>query len=170
MGVYGMNRATGKGPYRHQKAKWKGAVAVAYGGLVYKDTSDHYDKDAASFTWNTSLSQTQTDFKAAFRGVSDARRTTAMTADGDEADGCVLASGEFTFPCAALGSAAYVAKDTYVTIAQGTGNTLDPNKVVITTNVALAIGKLTRDAALGATELTWEIMPATFTGGPQTLS
>ncbi len=156
----GPSYSTGKGPYRMQTALWKGALAVAVGDLVYKDTSDHYDKSASQFTWNASLATTQGDFHDVFRGVSQVRRTTAQTADGTQAtDGCIACTGEFFFPCAALGSAAYVAKDTYVTIAQGTGNTLNPQKVVITTDITLAIGKLTRDAAIGATWLAFEIQP-----------
>lgn len=158
----GMARSTGKGPYRHQTALWKGALAVALGDLCYKDASDHYDKSAAQYTWDTNLATTQASFKDVFRGVSDVRRTTLQTADGNQnSDGGILASGEFTFPCAALGSAAYVAYNSYVTIAQGTGNTLDPAKVVLTTDVTIAIGILTRDAAAGATELTFELLPAT---------
>lgn len=161
MSQFGNNRATGKGPYRHQTAKWKGALAVAMGDLIYKDTSDHYDKSAASYTWNTNLATTQAEFHDLFRGVSDVRRTTAQLADGTQnTDGCILASGEFTFPCTALGSALYVAHNTWVTIDQGTGNTLNPQKVIPTTDVTLAIGRLTKDAAAGATELTFEIIPA----------
>jgi hypothetical protein len=169
--IQGMARQTGKGPYRTQTASWKASLAVAMGDLVYKETSDHYDKSASQFTWDTNLAQTQTDFKAVFRGVSNARRTTLQTADGsDVLDGPILASGEFFFPCAALAAALYVANNQYVTIGQGTGNTLNPALVVPTTNVSLAIGKLTRDAVVGATGLYFEIMPATFTGGPQTIS
>ncbi|HEY1191546.1 MAG TPA: hypothetical protein VGE74_28195 [Gemmata sp.] len=165
MGVFGMMRQTGKGPYRHQTALWKGALAVALGDLVYKDGSDHYDKSAASYPWDTNLATTQASFKDVFRGVSTVRRTTLQTADGTDAtDGPILASGEFTFPCDALGAAAYVAYNSYVTIAKASGNALDPAKVVLTTDITIAIGKLTRDAALGATELTFELLPAT---GPQ---
>lgn len=158
----GMNRATGKGPYRHASAAWKASTAVAMGDLCYKDSSDHYDKSAADFTWNASLAQTQADFKDVFRGVSDVRRTSSQAVAGTEnTDGCMLVSGEFRFPCAALGSAAYVAYNSYITIAQGTGSTLDPKKVVLTTDVTIAIGILTEDAAIGATELVFELLPAT---------
>lgn len=164
MSLKGMNRSTGKGPYRHQTAKWKAATAVAMGDLVYRD-ADGYDHSAADFTWNTNLATTQGDFQPLFRGVSDVRRTTAQTAAGDQnSDGPILASGEFTFPCAALGSAAKPGD--YVTIAQGTGNTLDPKKVVVTATASLAIGRVTRDAAIGATELTFEAMPETFIPTP----
>lgn len=162
MSIFGMHRETGKGPYRHQTANWKGGLAVADGDLVYKDASDHYDKSAALFTWNASLAQTQADFKDVVRGVSTVRRTTLQTSDGTQStDGTILASGEFTFPCDALAVAAYVAFNSYVTIAQGTGNSLNPAKVVLTTDLTIAFGKLTRDAAVGATELTFELLPAT---------
>lgn len=165
MSVFGMSRQTGKGPYRHQTALWKASLAVACGDLCYKDAADHYDKSAALYPWDTNLATTQASFKDVFRGVSTVRRTTAQTTDGNQnTDGNLLASGEFTFPCAALGAAVYVAYNSYVTIAQGTGNTLDPAKVVLTTDITIAIGKLTRDGAAGATELTFELLPAT---GPQ---
>ena len=171
MGVYGMSRATGKGPYRHQTAAWKGALAVALADLCYKDASDHYDKSAAQYVWDTNLLITQTSFKKLFRGVSEVRRTVAQTADGTQAtDGCILCSGEFTFPCDQLAAALYVAHNTWVAIAQGTGNTLNPQKVVSTTVAAIAIGLLTRDAAVGAVELTFELIPPTFTDGAQAVT
>lgn len=166
MGVYGMIRQTGKGPYRHQTALWKGALAVACADMVFKDASDHYDKSALLYTWDTSLLVTQTSFKKLFRGISAVRRTTLQLADGTDAtDGPILASGEFCFPCDALGSALYVAHNSWVAIAQGTGNTLNPQKVVPTTVAAIAIGKLTRDAAVGATELYFEVNPPTAPDG-----
>ena len=85
-------------------------------------------------------------------------------ADGDHAgDGCILCTGAFTFPCNALGAAVPISATSFVTLAKQTGNLLEPQKVVPTTNPALAIGKLTRDAAAGAVELTFELIVATFT-------
>ncbi len=157
----GPSYSTGKGPYRMQTANWKGALAVAVGDLVFKDASDHYDKSAAQYTWTSNLATTQAAFHDDFRGVSQVRRTTAQTADGTQlTDGPIACSGEFAFPCAALGSALYVANNQWVTIAQGTGNTLNPQKVIGTTDITLAIGKLTRDAAVGQTWLWFEIVPA----------
>lgn len=153
--------STGKGPYRMQTALWKASLAVAVGDLIYKDASDHYDKPASSITWNATLAATQEDFHDTFRGVSMVRRTTAQTADGTQAtDGCIACSGEFFFPCTALQSALYVANNQWITIDQGVGNTLNSQKVIGTTVIALAIGKLTRDAAVGATWLAFEIVPA----------
>lgn len=156
----GPSYSTGKGPYRMQTALWKGSLAVAVGDLVYKDASDHYDKSAAQYTWDNNLATTQASFHDVFRGVSQVRRTTAQTADGTQAtDGPIACTGEFAFPCAALQAALYVASNTYITIAQGTGNTLNPQKVVATTDITLAIGKLTRDAAVNDTWLWFEIQP-----------
>lgn len=158
---FGPSYSSGKGPYRMQTALWKASLAVAVGDLVYKDASDHYDKSAAQYTWDTNLATTQASFHDVFRGVSQVRRTTAQTTDGTQGtDGCIACTGEFVFPCAALGAALYVSSNTWVTIAQGTGNTLNPQKVISTTDVTLAIGKLTRDAAAGATWLWFEILPA----------
>lgn len=164
MSVYGMARSTGKGPYRHQWCKWKGGVAVNVGDLCFRDAADGYDKSAASFTFVTDLATTQAGFKPAFRGVSEARRVAGQLADGDQAaDGNILSTGEFTFPCAALGAAAVVSATSFVAPAKQTGSFLEPQKVVLTTNPALAIGKLTRDALAGAVELTFELIASTFT-------
>lgn len=161
MAVTGNNRATGKGPYRYQTANWKGSVAVDVGDLVFRDTGDGYDKPVGSFTWDTNIATTQAAVRPVMRGVSDVKRTTAQTADGTQAtDGCIIASGEFTFPCAALGSAAKPGD--LVSVAKASGNALDPKKVVITATAANAIGKVTKDAAVGATELTFELIVPTF--------
>jgi hypothetical protein len=160
MGVHSNNRSTGKGPYRYQSAKWKASVAVNTGDLVYR-AADGYDKPASSFAWNTDLATTLAALRPLMRGVSDVRRTTLQTADGDQGtDGGIIASGEFTFPCAALGSAA-VPGD-YVTLAKQSGNAIEAAKVAITATAAHAIGKVTRDAAVGATELTFELSVPTL--------
>lgn len=156
----GPSYSTGKGPYRMQSALWAPAAAVAVGDLVFKSASDHYDYSALLYTWDTNLATTQASFHDVFRGVSQVRRTVAQLQSGTQVtDGCIAATGEFCFPCAALVSALYVASNTFVTIAQGTGNTLNPQKVVSTTDVTIAIGKLTRDAAAGQTWLWFEVQP-----------
>ncbi len=172
MPAVGPSNSTGKGPYRMQSANWPASAAVAMGDLVYKDASDHYDKSAASFTWNGNLATTQEDFHDAFRGVSQVRRTVAQTVAGTHVtDGPIACTGEFCFPCAALESALYVANNSYVAIAQGTGNTLNPQKVIPTTTIALAIGKVTRDAPVGQTFIWFEIQPPLgLTTGLQTMA
>lgn len=177
----GMCRQTGKGPYRHQTALWKGGLAVAMGDLVYTDSitpdanaaGQNYDKSAASGTafGAGTHSQAQVAFKAVFRGVADVRRTTLQTSDGsDVLDGPIIATGEFTSPCTALGSVAQIGA--FVGPAQGTGGaqTLSPTNVEIVSSVSNAIGKLTHFGAVGATFLTYEIMPATFDGGVQAVA
>jgi len=176
MAIKGMAGETGKGPYRHQTANWKGGIAVGYGDAVFTDTTDtnaagiQYDKGAASYVGATDHATTQTSFKAVFRGYSAARRTTLQTADGtDVTDGPILANGEFTKPCAALGSAAQVGA--YVGPAQGISTTtLDAQKVEIVASVSKAIGRLTRPAIVGATELTFECDAATLDGGEVAVS
>jgi len=176
MSIKGMAGETGKGPYRTMSAIWKGALAVAIGDAVYADTGDtnsagaYYDKSATNYTGATDHATTQGSFKAVFRGYSTVRRTTLQTADGtDVTDGPILATGEFTKPCTALGAAAHVGN--YVGPAQGgSSTTLDPQKVEIVASVSGAIGKLTKEAAVGATELTFEIFPATLDGGVQAKS
>jgi hypothetical protein len=167
----GVNRQTGKGPYRHMTANWKAAVAVDVGDLVYQDPADTvsgapYDKPAGSVTWTTDLLTTQRLFAPLFRGVSEVRRVAGQTTAGTQAtDGALLSTGEFSFPCAALGAA--VIAGTLVTVAKATGNALDPKKVVATTDPTIAIGRVTEAAAVGATRLTFELLPPTF-GGPLT--
>lgn len=178
MPVTGMNRETGKGPYRHQTANWKASLAVNCGDLVFGDTGDTnaagapYDKTTSLGTFGAGThSQAQVAHKALFRGVSTVRRTTLQTTDGTQVtDGTILASGEFTFPCAALGSAQKAGD--LVGVAQGTGGaqTLSSTNVEIVSSVSNAIGKLTRAAPVGATELTFEIHPATFDGGVQAVA
>ena len=161
MSLYGVYRETGKGPYRYQWCKWKGGVAVNAADFVFRDAADGYDKPAGVFPFTTDLPTTQAAFKLAFRGVSATRRVAAQVADGTQStDGPILAGGEFTFPCAALGSAAVVSATSFVTLAKQAGNALEPQKVVLTATASLAIGKLTRDALAGAVELTFETFPA----------
>lgn len=154
----GMYRETGRhGPYNQAIPTWKGAVAVNPGDFVYRNTSDLYDYPAGSYTWDTDLATTQASFHDVFRGVSMARRTAAQTADGDRQDGNILVSGEFTYPCAALGSAAAIGA--YVAPAKQSGNLLEPQKVAITATLGNAIGVLTEDAPTGSTFLTFKLIP-----------
>lgn len=173
----GPHRETGTGPYRYQTANWKASIAVDDGDLVFQDTADlnasnvPYDKPAGSLTWTGALLGTQQAFRPLFRGVSTVRRTTLQTTAGDQVtDGGILASGEFTFPCAAL-AAAYIV-GTLVTVAKASGNAIDPKKVVPTTDPSIAIGKLTVPAISGDTQLTFELQPATFAdpAAPDTLT
>lgn len=173
VGVVGQANQTGKGPYRTaDDANWKGGLAVGCGDLIYYDPNDTnasgqpYDKTGANLAWQGSLAATQLLFKTQFRGVSTVRRTTLQTSDGSKtSDGPILCSGEFKFPCAALGSAALVGA--YVGIAQGTGNTVDGTHVAIVASVSDAIGRVTQFAPVGQTFLQFEIFPVVFNSGVQ---
>lgn len=159
-GIY--NETGQHGGYDQAVPVWKGGVAVAPGDFVYRDASDGYDKPAANFTWDTNLTTTLQAIHDVFRGVSMARRTTAQTTDGGRQDGLILQTGEFRFPCAALGSDAL--PGALVTIAKQSGNALENQKVAITATLGEAIGVLTEFAATGATFLTFKIVPVLSVG------
>ena len=166
MPTVGIYNETGQhGDYDMWEPVWKGGIAVAPGDLVYRDTGDGYDKPMSSYTWNTDIATTSGTANAVFRGVSMARRTTSQTADGGKGDGMILAAGEFTFPCAALGAAAKPGD--YVSFAaNGGSNGLENQKVRVTATIGEAIGKVTRDAAVGATFLTFKVIVPYIWGGP----
>lgn len=156
--IGGVYRETGQhGNYDQTQAVWKAAIAVNPGDLIFRDVADLYDKPAGSYTWDTDLATTQGTFKDVFRGVSMARRLTTQLTDGGISDGGILESGEFVYPCAALGSAAVVGA--LVGPAKQSGNLLESQKVAIASAVAGAIGVLSRDAALGALFLYFKISP-----------
>jgi hypothetical protein len=155
----GVARTTGKGPYRFIAGKFKAGIAIKLGNLMFCDAADAgYDKPAGLFPWTTDLGTTQAAFKAAYAGVSGLRRLTAQAADGDRGDGGVYGTGEFEFPCAALGAA--VLRGTPVGPAQGAGNTLDPDAIAVCT-AARAIGVTTEYTPAGATAMKFETFPVT---------
>lgn len=162
----GILRQTGQhGNYDQAVPVWKGAIAVAPADLVYRDTADGYDKPAALYPWTTDEATTQAAFHDVFRGVSMTRRVATQTTDGGRTDGCILATGEFEYPCAALGAAAVVGS--LVTVAKATGNALESQKVAVTTTLAAAIGIVTEDATVGATTIKFKIRPALADRGIQ---
>lgn len=165
MPTCGIYNETGQGgDYDQWDAVWKGGVAVAPGDLVFRDAADGYDKPASSYTWDTDLATTLGTFNAVFRGVSTARRLATQTADGGKADGGIIYTGEFCFPCAALGAA--VVPGALVTVAKQTGNALENQKVATTATIGQAIGRVTRDAAVGQTFLYFKLLTPLVFGGP----
>ena len=155
----GIYRETGQhGNYDQSQANWKGSIAVSPADLIFRDAADGYDKPASSFTWDTDIATTQAGFHDSFRGVSMARRLASQTADGGIGDGNILESGEFCFPCAALGVAAAIGE--YVAPAKASGNALENQKVAITASLSNAIGVLSRPGAVGDTFLYFKIKPA----------
>lgn len=164
----GIFRQTGQhGNYDQTVPVWKGAIAVAPSDLIYRDTVDGYDKPAALYPWTTDQATTLAAFHDVFRGVSTTRRAATQTTDGGRTDGCPLTTGEFEYPCAALGAAAVVGA--LVTVAKQTGNALESQKVAITTTLAEAIGILSEDAAVGATTIKFKIHPAIANRGVQAI-
>jgi hypothetical protein len=164
--VPGIYNETGQhGNYDQTRPRWKGAVAVAPGDLICRPTSgtySGYDVPLSLYTWNTNETTTLQEIHDIFRGVSMARRVMAQTADGDHQDGMIMESGEFRFPCAALGSAAEVGA--LVTGAKASGNSIENQTVKITSTLGEALGVLTRAAAVGDVWLFFKIMPVLAVG------
>jgi hypothetical protein len=164
MPTVGIYNETGQhGNYDQWKPKWKAALVVNPGDFVFRDT-DGYDKSVAAYAWNTNIATTSGTLNIIFRGVSMARRIALQLTDGDESDGCILKNGEFCFPCTALGSAA--APGALVSFEDSGSSTIHPQKVRITAVAGEAIGRVTRDAAIGATFLTFDLLTPLLYGGP----
>jgi hypothetical protein len=133
------------------------------------DTTDsNYDKPMSSYPWTTDLATTLSAAHDVFRGVSNVRRIAAQLADGGREQGVIFLDGEFAFPCDALGSAAKPGD--LVTFAKQAGNALEAQKVVITTTIGHAIGRVQEAAAVGATTLIFNLEPALFAGGAQAIT
>jgi hypothetical protein len=161
VGVY--NETGQHGDYNQFEPVWKGGVAVAPGDLVFRDT-DGYDKPVSNYAWNTNIATTAGALNILFRGVSMARRLTTQAADGGKADGMGIYTGEFTFPCTALGSAA--APGALVSFEDFGNSTVANQKVRITAVAGEAIGRVSRDAAVGSTFLTFILLTPLMFGGP----
>lgn len=137
---------------------YKAAVAVEIGDLCWIDSADSYKvKPAGSFTWNTSLAQTQTDFHPTFAGVA------AQGYDGTNANAYGIKDGQlridtdgvFEFDTA---SASYNVGD-LVGPAKQTGNLLEPQKVAAVASEALAVGRVV-EATSSSTKVKVRIFPA----------
>jgi hypothetical protein len=165
--VPGTYRQTGKGPYRTQAGVWPASTVVRPGDLIFRNGSG-YDAPAATVTWDTDLATTQETFHDTFRGIASAGRRSDQATAGDRGDGMIVSTGEFEYPCAALGAA--VAAGAFVGPAKQTGDLLENQKVVVVATANLAIGRVSEDAATGATSLKVEIEATLLTGGPRALS
>ena len=162
-GIYG---ETGqKTQLQFGPAKWLTGVAVSVGDFTFRDT-DGFDKPLSSYTYvgNVSAANTitaQQALKAAFRGVSMARRTTGQANGTDLSDGAIIEAGEFQF---AIDSAtANTPLGNYVTFANTAGAFSNSN-VVVTSNLSLAIGKIHGAYTTGAGFITVNIFPQLATG------
>ena len=166
MPTVGIYNETGQhGDYDQAEPVWAASTAVSPGDLVYRDTTAGTDKPMSEYTWNTNIATTSGTANAVFRGVSMARRLASQTTAGGKADGNIIYTGEFTFPCAALGSAAVPGN--LVSFAENAGGDgLENQKVRITATAGEAIGRVTRDAAVGSTFLTFKLLTPIIFGGP----
>lgn len=160
-GIYG---ETGQaGDYDQWPCVWKAGLVVNPGDLVFRDV-DGYDKPVSNYAWNTNIATTAAALNALVRGVSMARRLASQTTDGGVADGNALFNGEFCTPCTALGSAA--APGAYVSVEDDGTSHVANQKVRITATAGEAIGRVSRDAPVGATFLFWKLQTPLLVGGP----
>lgn len=147
----GNNRMTGQQtPTAVARYLFPASVAVAVGDAMFRSATDGKAYPLTSFTWETSLAVTR--FKAArlFAGLSNDRR---LSTEADTTfEGIVNSAGEALMGCAALGAA--YPPGTLVTFAQvGVTEVLSATSVEVTTDPSLAIGKLSRHALSGATQV-----------------
>jgi hypothetical protein len=164
MPTRGQYNQTGQmGDYDQWPAVWKAALVVNPGDLVFRDV-DGYDKSVAAYAWNTNIATTAAALNGLVRGVSTARRLAAQTTDGGIADGNILSNGEFCMDCTALGAAAKPGD--LVSLEDFGNSTVAPQKVRITAVAAEAIGRVSRDAAVGATSLFFKLQTPLLYGGP----
>lgn len=119
---------------------YKAGSAVSIGDCCFIDSSDsHTVKSAVNFTWTTDLPTTQAAFIAEFIGVSaqhyDGTNVTYGIKDGKLR---MDTTGVFEFDTA---DSSHNVGD-LVGLAQGTGNTLNPQAVTTVSDEAHAIGRV----------------------------
>ncbi len=142
-----------------------GTVAAAIYAGDFLILASSKASPASSLGDSGTLAQNQAAAHAVFLGVAlDAKLA------GDTRDVLVASAGEYKYPCVALGGASDIGA--YVGLA-GTGSALAvgvaDQQVVIVATATLAIGRLSRPAAVGDTFLYFELagVLTTTQGGPQ---
>lgn len=165
MPVTNLAGCTGRGnPLNNTSARYPASTAIPVGTFLYQDSAG-LDQPATAFTYvSSNLAQTQRNFKAVFRGVYSGKRIAGQTTAGtDKQDEPIYTAGEFTAACSALGTA--VVPGQFVGLAaNGGGTALLGNTVAICTEDC-AIGVVTEHAAVGLTELTFNLIDTVTTGG-----
>lgn len=142
------NRTTGQCiPTKVTKYYLPASVAISVGSFGFKSRTDGKFYPMSSFTWTTDLATTRLNAARYFAGVSNTRRLSTET--DTTTTGEIVSQAEVFATCSALG-AAYDA-GTLVTFGDNGDSTLSNTTVAITTDPALAIGRLSRPAASGAT-------------------
>lgn len=120
---------------------WKAGSAVAVGDCCFVDTSDnHTVKSAANFTWTTDLPTTQAAFVAEFLGVSAQRYDGVNGNAYGISDGKLRVDTQGVYEFDTTDSSHNVGD--LVGLAQGTGNTLNPQAVTSVSDAAHAIGRV----------------------------
>jgi hypothetical protein len=150
-----------KGTPRLAKFKVEAAVVISVGDLVYGYTSTvRYVKPAASFTWDTSIAITQNSYAKVHVGVAMQQHLASDTIDEIMVD--TSPDSIFVFPCA---SATFV-QDTLLGPAKAAGNALESQKLVAVASENLAIGKVSNNVAVAATEVEMTAMYSTIAVPP----
>lgn len=130
-------------------------TAIVKGDLLYCDQADGYAvKPAGSFTWNSSLSQTQTDFALRFAGIADqdysgATFSTAPSEYGlQRGEIMVNQGGVYEEDCA---SSSNFNPGTLLGPAKQSGNLLESSKVVQTSTEVTSIARVWQKCTFSST-------------------
>lgn len=138
------------------------STAINTGVICYQDTSTKKILPAASFTWDTNIGTTQTNFHPFFAGINQERRRSDQT---DTNEILIATGGVFEFTIAAPGSA--LPTGTLVGPAKQSGNALENTKVVSVSNEYQAVGQLARPCGAADTICLVEIFSTLVNGGVQ---
>lgn len=108
-------------------------VAIAVGDLMFWDKASGYAEPISAFTWDASEEVTRRNATSTFAGVSKEARTGRETHDSSMIldSGCV-----FTMPM----TSGTPVIGTLLGFKKASGNTLEPQKLTIVTDIADAIG------------------------------
>ena len=140
-------------------------TAIEIGDLVYLDGSSHNVKPASAFPWTSNtLALTQVALKAVFAGVAQDARSSSDAAGNI----LVATTGVAEYPI--VDNATAADPGTFYGVAQGTGNNVLSQKLVVVANATEAIGKAAQAVAAHATTALVEIVGSVTLSGVQTIT
>lgn len=115
---------------------------------------------ASTLAWDSTLAQTQIDFRAKFVGVAIDQK---IATDPGTQDVTFDTVGEFFVPCAALSGAHHIGE--FVAPDKDTGNNLLDQQWVIVADAAHGVGVLVEEAANGQTFMKVRLKSFLIDGG-----
>lgn len=130
-------------------------VAISIGDLLYFDGT--YAQPASAQADQLTPAANQALFASKFLGVANSARTGDETTDGEVA---VITDRLFLLPCT---SGTFNVGDKVAIAEAGSGTELENQKVVATTDEALAIGTVNKDYASATTQV-WARLTSTVLG------